>query len=118
MGDNEGRCSDPHAHLPPAELFAWRAGAVVLFAERVAGRWVVARGWSQGDRLTDVRRWSFASPRLLAGQVRRLAHEATGDAISARAAGSAALTWAESAGPAADAEPPASGLEVEPPPAG
>ena len=119
MGDPEGRCSNPHAHRPPGatELFAWRGGTIVLLAERVAGRWVVARGWRQGDRLTDVRRWSFVSPRLLAGQVRRLAHEATGDATDARAAGSAALAWAEAAGPAAEAEPPATGLDVEPPPA-
>ena len=121
MADHEGRCPDPHAHRPPAaaELFAWRGGPVVLLVERAAGRWVVARGWRQGDCLTDVRRWSFASPRLLAGQVRRLAHEATGDATNARAAGSAALAWAEAAGPPDDADAPhAPGLGVEPPTAG
>ena len=76
-----------------ADLFAWSGGGIVLLGERSADRWVVARGWRRDDRLTDVRRWSFADPRAFAGQIRRLAHEATGDRTGAAAAGSAAATW-------------------------
>ena len=83
----------PLPDSPPADLFAWSGGGVVLLGERSADRWVVARGWRQDDRLSDVRRWSFAEPRAFAGQVRRLAHEATEDHSAGRAAGAAALAW-------------------------
>ena len=88
-----------HTHGAPhaaADLFAWSGGGIVLLAERAGERWVVARGWRRDDRLTDVRRWSFAEARALAGQVRRLAREANGDASDARVAGTAALAWAAS----------------------
>lgn len=85
-----------------ADLFAWSGGEIVLFAERCDDRWVVARGWRDRDRLGDVRRWSFADARRFVGQVRRLAHEATGDLTAARAAAAAAQAWADpAAGPAA-----------------
>ena len=76
-------------------LFAWRGDEVVLFAERTAAAWVLARGWSGGDRLTDVRRWRFGTAAGLAGQVRRLAREATGNRTLAAEAAAAALAWAE-----------------------
>ncbi len=113
MGDHESRCPDPD----PTDLFAWQGGTVVLFAEWSAGRWTLARGWRQGDRLSDVRRWSFASPRLLAGQVRRLAHEATDEPTVARAAGAWALAWAESALASATADWPLLTEPVTEPPA-
>jgi hypothetical protein len=75
-------------------IFAWRGDEVVLFGERSGDRWVLARGWSFGDRLVDVRRWTFGSPQALAGQVRRLAREATGNHSIAAAAADAALNWA------------------------
>ena len=77
------------------QVFAWSGGRVVLLAERAGSSWVVARGWRRGDRLVDIRRWSFATPRLLAGQVRRLVREAAGDHRDADAAASALLAWAE-----------------------
>ena len=86
-----------HPHCAPAgtsDLFTWSGGGIVLLAERAGERWVVARGWRRDDRLTDVRRWSFAESSALAGQVRRLAQEATGEASAARDAGAAALAWA------------------------
>ena len=94
MTDHRGSSSHPAA---ASDLFAWSGGGIVLLAERAEERWVVARGWRQGDRLSDVRRWSFAHPRAFAGQVRRLACEATGDPTGARDLGDAALAWAESA---------------------
>ena len=75
-------------------IFAWRGDEVVLFAERSGDAWVLARGWSFGDRLTDVRRWSFGTAAGLAGQVRRLAREATGNQTIAAEAAAAALAWA------------------------
>lgn len=83
---------------PTAPIFAWSGGGVVLLGERAADRWVVARGWRQGDRLGDVRRWSFADPRAFAGQIRRLAAEASGDRAAAVSVGTAALAWTEIAG--------------------
>jgi hypothetical protein len=90
------RGSDRHRPAAPPsvpDLFAWSGGGIVLLGERTADRWVVARGWCQGDRLTDVRRWFFADPRAFAGQIRRLAHDATGDHGAARAAAADALAW-------------------------
>jgi hypothetical protein len=75
-------------------LFAWRGDEVVLFAERNGDDWILARGWTFGDRLVDVRRWTFRTPESLAGQVRRLAREATGNQTIAAAAATAALEWA------------------------
>jgi hypothetical protein len=75
-------------------IFAWRGDEIVLFAERNGAAWVLARGWAFGDRLTDVRRWNFGSAEALAGQVRRLAREATGNQTIAAAAAAAALDWA------------------------
>lgn len=75
-------------------VFAWRGDEVVLLAEHTAGGYVLARGWAYGDRLVDIRRWSFPTPPMLAGQVRRLAREATGNQRIAAVAAAAALTWA------------------------
>lgn len=77
------------------ELLAWRGGAVVLLGERADARWVLARAWPEGDRLTDVRRWRFDSRDRFVAQVYRLVREATSredDAVHARAA---ALRWTE-----------------------
>jgi hypothetical protein len=75
-------------------IFAWRGDEVVLLAEYTSKAFVLARGWAYGDRLVDIRRWSFAEASGLVGQVRRLAREATGNyGIAADAAG-AALAWA------------------------
>ena len=75
-------------------LFAWRGDEIVLFGERNGDAWILARGWVFGDRLVDVRRWTFGTPASLAGQVRRLAREATGNQTIAAAAAAAALDWA------------------------
>ncbi len=75
-------------------IFAWRGDRVVLLVERAESSWVVARGWRRGDRLVDIRRWSFSSPQLLAGQVRRLVREATGNHRDADATATALLAWA------------------------
>lgn len=75
------------------DLFAWKGGRIVLLGERDRDRWVLARGWQSGDRLSDVRRWSFADSRRFAGQVRRLADEATGDHRLAANAGADARAW-------------------------
>ena len=92
------RSKRPSHAAAASGLFAWSGGGIVLLAERAEERWVVARGWRQGDRLSDVRRWSFADPRAFAGQVRRLAREATGDPTGARDIGDAALAWTASDG--------------------
>jgi hypothetical protein len=76
-------------------LFMWRGAGIVLFGELDNGRWVLARGWLQGDRLEHIRRWSFAEPMRFSGQVRRLIADASGDIADARAQGQRALAWAE-----------------------
>lgn len=86
---------------PPSPLFAWSGGGIVLLGERRADRWVVARGWRDGDRLSDVRRWSFAEPRAFAGQVRRLVRDATADRAVGSKVADEALAWA------GDGPPPA-----------
>ena len=96
----DGASHRPAPASPTADLFAWSGDGIVLLGERAADRWVVARGWRRDDRLTDVRRWSFAEPRAFAGQVRRLVREVTGDAASAAGAGASALAWAEALDPA------------------
>jgi hypothetical protein len=109
--------SDPHPTHPSqlpgptgealaaGALFAWSGGGIVLFAERLGERWVLARGWREADRLAHVRRWSFAEPRALAGQVRRLADEATGDRALAVRVAAAAAAWTAAHGPSAGAPP-------------
>lgn len=87
--------SHPQRLAAAPDLFAWGGGGIVLLGERVDARWVLARGWREGDRLDDVRRWSFADRRAFAGQVRRLVRDATGDTACAVATASAALAWAE-----------------------
>jgi hypothetical protein len=76
------------------EIFAWRGDEVVLLAEHTPEAFVLARGWAYGDRLVDIRRWSFSDAAGLAGQVRRLAREATGNSHIAADAAGAALAWA------------------------
>lgn len=70
----------------------------MLLGERVTGpggdRWVLARGWSQSDRLEHVRRWTFASHERFAGQVRRLVRDAIGDHPASAAVARQALAWA------------------------
>lgn len=75
-------------------IFAWRGDEIVLFAELNGGAWILARGWTFGDRLTDVRRWTFRTADALAAQVRRLAREATGNQTLAAEAAAAARDWA------------------------
>jgi hypothetical protein len=74
-------------------LFAWRGGEIVLFGERSGEHWVLARGWRDADRLTDVRRWSFSTPERFVSQVRRLAWEAVSDAARSAAAAASASAW-------------------------
>ena len=75
-------------------IFAWRGDEIVLFAEFNDAAWILARGWTFGDRLTDVRRWTFGTADALAAQVRRLAREATGNQSLAAEAAAAARAWA------------------------
>lgn len=82
------------ASVIATDLFTWSGGEIVLLAEFVDGRWVVARGWRNGDALTDVRRWTFDAPRPFAGQMRRLSREAGADSVLAVSVGEAALAWA------------------------
>ena len=76
-------------------LFGWRGSSVVLLGDYRDERWTVSRGWSEGDALRDIRRWTFAAPSAFAGQVRRLVLEATNDATMARLVSDDALHWAE-----------------------
>lgn len=75
-------------------LFLWRGAGIVLMGEVENGRWIVVRGWTGPDTLTDVRRWSFVSPAAFCGQIRRLVHEATGNHRAATLAATLAETWA------------------------
>jgi hypothetical protein len=74
-------------------LFAWRGGEIVLFGEQADDRWYLARGWRSADRLTDVRRWSFANAERFVTQVRRLVWEAAPDPARADHAAAAAADW-------------------------
>jgi hypothetical protein len=56
----------------PNGLFTWQSKRVVIFVERGTAVWTLSRGWRSGDRLVDVRRWQFDSPRRAVGQMRRL----------------------------------------------
>ena len=85
----------PLTEAPAAALYLWRGGGIVLLGEREDGRWVLARGWLEGDRLEHIRRWSFAQPIPFSGQVRRLVLEASGDATFSREEGLRALAWTE-----------------------
>jgi hypothetical protein len=76
------------------DLFLWRGAGIVLLGMTEGDRWIAVRGWVGPGTLTHVRRWSFASPDALCGQIRRLAYEATGDHREAGAAGEAARAWA------------------------
>src|SRR5690606_28836574 len=76
-------------------LFMWRGNGIVLFGTEEDGRWVLARGWIEGEHLQHVRRWSFAAPIPFSGQVRRLVQEATGDTAQAEREGMRALGWTE-----------------------
>jgi hypothetical protein len=80
---------------PTAHLFMWRGDGIVLIGTHDHGRWVLARGWLQGDRLEHVRRWSFAQPIPFSRQVRRLITDANGNGALARDEGLRALAWAE-----------------------
>lgn len=75
------------------DLFGWSDGRVLIFVDHVEHVWVVARGWRRGDRLSDVRRWTFDSERRATGQLRRLVEEATGDTAAAAAASSDLAAW-------------------------
>jgi hypothetical protein len=78
-------------------LFAWRGAGIVLLCELAGDNWVVARGWTQDDELTDVRRWTFPTQLRFAIQVGRLVREATGEETDATEAQHAVREWAESA---------------------
>jgi hypothetical protein len=79
--------------LATPHLFAWRGREILLFGERTTDRWIVARGWRAPDRLTDVRRWTFADPAAFARQIGRLVHDATDDRAAATLARAAAADW-------------------------
>jgi hypothetical protein len=74
-------------------LFAWRGREIVLLGEQNGDRWYLARGWRSGDRMTDVRRWSFSNPERFVTQVRRLVWEAAPDPARAAEAAAAAANW-------------------------
>lgn len=75
------------------DLFAWSDGLIVLFVERDDGHWVIARGWRQADRLTDVRRWRFVDAERLLGQLRRLIRERTDHDETSAIAVNALAEW-------------------------
>ena len=85
------------ATIPTDSLFRWRGNGIVLIGTRENGRWILARGWLEDDRLQHVRRWSFAQPIPFSRQVRRLITEATGNVALARDEALHALAWAEAA---------------------
>jgi hypothetical protein len=62
-----------------AGMYLWQGNGILLLGYREDDRFVLARGWIEHDRLSHVRRWSFASPEQFSGQVRRLVMEASGD---------------------------------------
>ncbi len=74
-------------------LFAWRGGEIVLLGEQDGDRWYLSRGWKCGDRLTDVRRWSFANSARFVTQVRRLVWDVAPDPFRANQAAAAAADW-------------------------
>lgn len=78
---------------PADALFSWSGRRVVIFVEPGEGGWTLSRGWRSGDRLVDVRRWTFDSSRRVAGQMRRLVFEATGDRKTADAVAGELKVW-------------------------
>jgi hypothetical protein len=75
------------------ELFGWTDGRIAIFVDRDASAWVIARGWLDSDRLTDVRRWRFDTERRVLGQLARLVHEATGEHRAAAEAAGRLADW-------------------------
>jgi hypothetical protein len=86
------QCGDTEIAVSEA-LFGWRGGEIVLLGEQGGDRWYLARGWRSGDRLTDVRRWSFAGPERFVAQVRRLVWEAAPTPLRVDEAAAAAANW-------------------------
>lgn len=78
-----------------SSLYMWRGSGIVLFGGYEDGRWVLARGWLEGDCLQHIRRWSFSAPIAFSSQVRRLVMEACENPLHARGEGHRALEWAE-----------------------
>jgi hypothetical protein len=76
-------------------LFAWKGAGIVLLCERAGDNWVVARGWTVEDALSDVRRWTFPTYNRFIIQIGRLVREATGEEADAIEAQLAARDWAE-----------------------
>jgi hypothetical protein len=87
--------SSRHGTTAPIDsgLFLWRGNGIVLMGQEEDGRFVLARGWIENDRLAHVRRWRFATPEQFAGQVRRLVMEASGDYQLAANERLASLNW-------------------------
>jgi hypothetical protein len=95
MCDTRIRLNSPLIHSS-ANLFAWKGSGIVLLCERAGENWVVARGWTGEDELTDVRRWTFPTYNRFVIQIGRLVREATGEETDAIEAQLAARNWAES----------------------
>lgn len=76
-----------------ASIFLWRGATIVLLGNREGDRFVLARGWLEEDRLTNVRRWSFADQLRFSVQVRRLVAEAGCDQSQAGAEAKRAFDW-------------------------
>jgi hypothetical protein len=100
MAMNEPRADSITPEASPetaAPIFLWRGAAIVLLGTREGERFILARGWLREDRLTDVRRWSFADQLRFSVQVRRLVAEAGLDAAQAAAEAKRAFAWTMSA---------------------
>lgn len=98
MNDPLANSITPDASLEtPPPIFLWRGAAIVLLGTREGDRFVLARGWLREDRLTDVRRWSFADQLRFSVQVRRLVAETGLDSAQARAQAKRAFDWTLSA---------------------
>jgi len=93
----EARVPEGARLLVSRGLFAWQGGRILLLGQRTAGCWIVARAWRDQDRLTDVRRWSFANPDTFSRQIGRLAREEIGAGAVADLP-AAALAWAVAEG--------------------
>lgn len=96
MCETRIRHSSPVIRSSP-NLFAWKGSGIVLLCERISDSWVVARGWTIGDELTDVRRWIFPTYNRFVIHIGRLVREATGEETLAIEAQLAAREWVESA---------------------
>ena len=84
------------------DLFSWSDHRIVLFVEHTESSWVLSRGWRSGDRLVDVRRWTFDSSRRVVGQMRRLVFDATDDRVTADMIAERLRMWLEQSGPTPD----------------